>query len=126
MENADRKFALVVEDNSEFAQLTTLMLSRMGLETFHAQDGNAALAALSARRPDLVLLDLNLPGMNGWQVLEQMVARYGQGTIPVIITSAYSDGANRVIGKLQDVSHYLIKPFTVTDLMTAVERALAI
>ncbi|MCU0514945.1 MAG: response regulator [Anaerolineae bacterium] len=115
---------LMVEDTPEFAQLTRLTLKRIGLSVVHAPTGEEAVAYLQQQQPHLLLLDLNLPGMSGWQVLEHMVALYGAGSVPVIVTSAYSDGANRVIGKLQNVYKYLIKPFQPRELLLTVQQAL--
>lgn len=117
---------LIVEDTLEFAKLTQLTLKRIGLNSYHVSDGDAAVAYLQQQKPDLVVLDLNLPGMSGWQVLELMQDMYQGHQIPVIITSAYSDGANRVIGKLQEVFKYMIKPFAPQELMANVEEALGL
>jgi CheY-like chemotaxis protein len=117
---------LIVEDTPEFAKLTQLTLKRIGLTSYHVIDGENAVEYLQQRRPDLVLLDLNLPGMSGWQVLDQIIALYGEQTIPVIVTTAYSDGANRVIGKLQNVYKYMIKPFQPRELIQVVQEALGL
>lgn len=117
---------LIVEDTPEFARLTQLTLKRIGLSSHHAMDGENAVDYLQKHRPDLVLLDLNLPGMSGWQVLDQIIALYGERTIPVIVTTAYSDGANRVIGKLQNVYKYMIKPFQPRELILVVQQALGL
>lgn len=116
---------LLVEDTPEMADLTLLTLKRAGFGAYHVSDGDEAIEFLSQYRPDLVLLDLNLPGKSGWQVLEFMVERHGN-TIPVIVTTAMGDSANRVIGKLQDVVRYLVKPFPPSELTRAVEEALGI
>lgn len=117
---------LIVEDTIEFAKLTALTLQRIGLNSFHARDGFEAVAYLNQRCPDLVLLDLNLPGMSGWQVLEYLTGLYGEKGVPVIVISAYSDGANRLIGKLQAVYKYMIKPIVPRELMATVEQALGL
>lgn len=115
---------LVVEDTVEFAKLTMMMLQRIGLKSVHAEDGDAAVEYITHNRPDLVLLDLNLPGASGWEVLEHLYAMHGDRSVPVIVTSAYSDGANRLVGRLQDVRHYLIKPFPAQALTQSVMEAL--
>lgn len=120
----DQYFILVVEDTPEFATLTIMTLQRFGFDPVLAEDGEQAVALLDQYRPDLILLDLNLPGMSGWQVLEHVQNLYGH--IPCIVTSAYSDSANRVVGRLQDVYRYLIKPFAPGDLIKAVEGALGL
>jgi two-component system alkaline phosphatase synthesis response regulator PhoP len=117
---------LLVEDTPEMAQLTQLTLQRYGFESYHVADGDQAIAFLREYRPHLVLLDLNLPGISGWQVLEYMTDLYGEGSVPVIVTTAQGDSANRVIGKLQEVVRYLVKPFAPNQLAEAVEKALGI
>jgi CheY-like chemotaxis protein len=117
---------LIIEDTLEFARLTQMMLKRFGYESHHAADGEAAVEFCASQKPDVVLMDLNLPGMSGWQVLEQMALMFGEGTIPVIITSAYSDSANRTVGKLQGVYKYLVKPINPQSLVGTVEEALGI
>jgi CheY-like chemotaxis protein len=101
------------------------MLKRFDYVTHHVEDGEDAVTYLQDHAPALILLDLNLPGMSGWDVLEHLVEIHGENTIPVIVTTAYSDSANRVIGKLQQVYKYLVKPFSPDELRDVVEEALA-
>lgn len=116
---------LIVEDSPEYAMLTQTMLKRFGYVTHHAADGEDAVVYLESHKPALVLLDLNLPGMSGWDVLEHLVEIHGKDVIPVVVTTAYSDSANRVVGKLQEVYKYLVKPFSPAELRETVEGALA-
>ncbi|MGJ3240031.1 MAG: response regulator [Anaerolineae bacterium] len=115
---------LVVEDTPAMAQLTMLTLKRGGFKGVHVEDGETAIEFLAETLPDLLLLDLNLPGISGWDVLQYLVETYGTGQVPVIVTTAYGDSANRVIGKLQDVYKYIVKPFKPLDLIATVESAL--
>jgi DNA-binding response OmpR family regulator len=115
---------LLVEDTPEFATMTLSALEHFGLQASHADDGEAALKHLADNKPDLILLDLNLGGMSGWQVLEYVKQQHGEHGIPVIVLTAFSDNANRIIGKLQYVNKYLVKPFTPNELFTAISDAL--
>lgn len=115
---------LIVEDTPDFARMTQLTLQRFGYDSYHVIDGEEAVAFLDEGAPDVILMDLNLPGMSGWQVLEYLHHLYGEGNVPVIVTSAYSDTANRTMGKLQGIYKYLIKPFSPQDLIEAVDSAL--
>lgn len=118
---------LVVEDTIPMAKLTIMTLQRGGFETiFHAEDGETAIEFLENNEPDLILLDLNLPGISGWGVMEFMESKYSAVIIPVIVTTAMGDSANRVVGKLQNVYKYMVKPFTPHDLIESVEDALNI
>jgi len=116
----------MVEDTLEYAQLNMMVLKRQGFNVYHAQDGENAIEYLNKIKPDLILLDLNLPHVSGWDVLSYCNKVYGEGETRVIVTSAYSDSANRIVGKLQDVYRYLVKPFTPQDLVRAVDNALGI
>jgi CheY-like chemotaxis protein len=117
---------LVVEDTPQMAQLTLLILERAGYKAAHAVDGESAIAYLEQNSPDLVLLDLNLPGISGWDVMAFIIQRFGTGNLRVIVTTAYGDSANRVVGKLQSVTKYIVKPFSPQDLISAVQSALAV
>lgn len=117
---------LVIEDTPEFARLTLLTLERFGFRAVHAEHGEAAINYMETHRPNVVLLDLNLPDLSGWQILDRMKTLYGD-TIPVIIvTTAYSDSANRVVGKLQAVHRYMVKPFSPQDLVKVLDEILGI
>jgi DNA-binding response OmpR family regulator len=125
--NPNRKYKiLLVEDTAEYARLTTLILERAGYEVLYAPDGQRALDVLSEQLPDVLILDLNLPHISGWEVLKQMNAMYPDHKRSVIVTTAYSDSANRLVGKLQEVYSYLTKPFTPQDLIFTVNSALGI
>jgi DNA-binding response OmpR family regulator len=117
---------LVVEDTPQMAKLTLLSLKRGGFEGIHVEDGETAIEFLNEKLPNLMLLDLNLPGLSGWDVLEHLVSKHGANAVPVIVTTAYGDSANRVVGKLQEVYKYMVKPFTPMALIEAVEGALGI
>ena len=120
-------YALVVEDNTDLAELIQAMLSRLGIESRHAASGFAALDDLDDRLPDVLLLDINMPGMTGWQVLENVKERYPDFAFPVIVLTALSDPANRLIGKLQKhVFRYVTKPFELAALGAVVCEALGI
>ena len=123
---SEKPVILIIEDTIEFARLTQMMLKRFGYDSHHAEDGESAVEFCEAQRPDVVLMDLNLPGMSGWQVLEKMGQMFGEGAIPVIITSAYSDSANRTVGKLQGVFKYLVKPINPQNLVGTIREALGV
>jgi two-component system, OmpR family, phosphate regulon response regulator PhoB len=115
---------LLVEDTPDLAEITIKALEHFGFSVDHAENGEQAIGLVDRRQPDVILLDLNLGGMNGWQVLEHVKQRYGQYEIPVIVTTAYSDKTNRIIGKLQYVRHYLVKPFTPSELYQVIRDVL--
>jgi CheY-like chemotaxis protein len=116
---------LVIEDTVEVGELIRLTLERMNLRVFHETHGHQALDVWHAVHPDLVLLDVALPDMTGWDVLETMreQQRGSSGPIVLVIT-AYHDLANRLMGKLQGVRAYLRKPLSSEEIEKAVAQAL--
>lgn len=114
---------LIVEDTQEFADLAQLILTRAQIASHLASSGEEAIAYLTTSRPDLILLDLSLGDINGWEVLEFVTRQYGEHSIPVIVTTAHNDPANRLVGKLQDIASYLVKPFGAQQLVDAVNAA---
>ncbi len=126
MSTANR-MALIVEDSDDIAGLIQLMLTRMGIDSHHAGNGFLALNFLENQLPDILLLDLNMPGMSGWQVLDAIKERYPDAGFPVIVLTALADPANRLIGKLQEhVIRYMTKPFELDDLAATVREALGL
>jgi DNA-binding response OmpR family regulator len=120
-------FALIAEDTFDIAGLMQLTLARINVESHHASNGILALEFLANRLPDVLLLDINMPGKNGWQVLEGVKELYPDSTFPVIVLTALDDPANKLIGKLQArVFRYLTKPFDPRELEATVKDALGI
>ncbi|MEW6578685.1 MAG: response regulator [Chloroflexota bacterium] len=116
---------LIVEDDGELGVILLTILERMGFEVWHAPDGQRALELFGSQKPDLVLLDIALPDITGWRLLEEMRERPHGGANPAfLVITAYGDPANRLMGKLQGVQGYLIKPFRVEDIGRAVMSAL--
>jgi DNA-binding response OmpR family regulator len=113
---------LIVEDTQEFADIARIILNRAEIESYHANSGEAAIGYLESDRPDLILLDLTLGDITGWDVLEFVTRKYGENRIPVIVTTAHNDPANRLVGKLQNIASYLVKPFSAQQLVDAVNE----
>ncbi|NLX09774.1 MAG: response regulator [Chloroflexi bacterium] len=117
--------ALIVEDTVELAEVIQLTLERMGLEVYHETHGLKALDSYEIHEPALVLLDIALPDMMGWKVLDTIREQQRGGKFPLIIViTAYGDAANRLMGRLQGVEDYLVKPLTPDEIEHAVARAL--
>ncbi|MDZ4766349.1 MAG: response regulator [Chloroflexota bacterium] len=127
MSETKDRLVLIVEDAVELAQISQITLNRIGLKTFHAVNGQRALEFLSENTPDLMLLDIGLPGMNGWEVLERLKLEDHAGDFPIIVLTAAGDPVNRLIGKLQErVKRYIVKPYSIEELSTAVREVLEI
>lgn len=125
MSPSNNPFALIVEDTEDIAGIIQLTLKRLGVDTEHVPNGYAALEFLRQRQPDLLMLDIGMPGMNGWEVLEALKDQHPDASFPVIILTAFDDPTNKLIGKLQDrVFRYLTKPFDPDVLEAAAKEAL--
>jgi CheY-like chemotaxis protein len=117
---------LIIEDSTELAEIIEATLRRINIVTAHETHGNKALNRYTEMRPDLVLLDIGLPDMSGWQLLDYIREKKGTAEMPaVIIITAYGDPANRLVGKLQNVRDYLIKPFTSDEVEKVVMKVLS-
>jgi DNA-binding response OmpR family regulator len=113
---------LVVEDNAELAEGIAYNLRHERHEARIAEDGRAGLDAVREWSPDLVILDLMLPRMDGYQVLQAI--RRERNTVPVIILSARGEEADKVRGFRLDASQYVTKPFGVLELLERVSSLL--
>jgi signal transduction histidine kinase/DNA-binding response OmpR family regulator len=115
-----RAFVLVVDDNADMRDyLRRLLAPHYELEL--VGDGDAALAASARRRPDLVLTDIMIPGINGLELLERLRADPHTNTIPIILLSARAGEESRVEGMKAGADDYLIKPFSARELLARVE-----
>jgi two-component system response regulator MtrA len=113
---------LVIEDNAALAEGIAYNLQHEGYETRVAEDGRAGLAAVREWRPSLVILDLMLPELDGYQVLDAM-RREGH-RVPVLILSARGEEADKVRGFRLDADQYVTKPFGVLELLERVASLL--
>lgn len=117
---------MIVEDTLDAAQLMQISLRRAGIQDFlHAENGRSALDYLEMYTPDVMILDIGMPDMSGWSVLEFIKQRHGDTSFPVIMLTAFDDPANKLIGKLQSrVYRYLTKPFLPEVLIQTVKDAI--
>lgn len=111
---------LLIEDDPALAQLTMIRLEKLQMDVFHASNGQLALDYLDTHKPELILLDLNIPYIDGWEVLEYAKQQYGVGSYGVIVTTARKDMINRAKGDIEAVDQYLVKPFTSDQLLHAI------
>ncbi|MGA4980872.1 response regulator transcription factor [Streptomyces sp. GESEQ-13] len=112
---------LVVDDDPTVAEIVTGYLDRAGYVVDRADDGPDALARAAAHRPDLVVLDLMLPGMDGLEVCRRM---RGQGPVPVIMLTARGDEDDRIVGLEVGADDYVTKPFSPRELVLRVGSVL--
>ena len=115
-----------IEDEPGVIELIRLILERRGLTVVGAESGEAGLEAIRQSRPALVLLDLMLPGMDGWEIYRRMKADEAMKSIPVIIVTAKAEGIDEVLAKqVAKVDDYIKKPFSLQELVQSVERVTA-
>jgi CheY-like chemotaxis protein len=116
---------LIVEDDADIRQLINLRLRANGYETAFASDAITAMTVARKESPDLVLLDLGLPGGDGFLIMERMKAIASLAAIPVIVITASDPAATRDRALAAGARAFLSKPLDVPALTEAVERALA-
>ncbi|MGC5039963.1 response regulator transcription factor [Streptomyces sp. DT190] len=112
---------LVVDDDPTVAEVVAGYLDRAGYAVDRADDGPTALSRAAAHRPDLVVLDLMLPGMDGLEVCRRI---RGQGSVPVIMLTARGDEDDRILGLEVGADDYVTKPFSPRELVLRVESVL--
>jgi two-component system KDP operon response regulator KdpE len=112
---------LVVDDDLSLRELLTDYLGRLGHEVDGAADGQAALAAIGDTPPDIVLLDVTMPGLNGWQILTRIRA---MSSVPVIMLTARSDESEVLRGFAGGADDYVTKPFSFAQLGARIKAVL--
>jgi two-component system, OmpR family, response regulator VicR len=126
MTEKSRKCILCIEDEPEMIDLIRLILTRKGFDVLGATGGKEGLNLIKQEKPDLVLLDLMMPDMDGWEVYQQMKADNNIQNIPVIIVTAKAQTIDKVLGlHIAKVDDYIAKPFSPQELLNSVERVLA-
>jgi DNA-binding response OmpR family regulator len=123
MEELNRGSVLVVDDEPTIAEVVSRYLERAGYRTRTAADGPGALALIGSQRPDLVVLDLMLPGIDGLEVMRRM-RHAAEAPIGVILLTAKGEEADRVIGLRLGADDYVVKPFSPLELVARVDAVL--
>jgi two-component system, OmpR family, alkaline phosphatase synthesis response regulator PhoP len=118
------KKILVVEDESDLIKLLKYNLEKEGFRVSYATDGSIALAEVRRDAPDLVILDLMLPGLDGLEVCRQLRRSDKFSRIPVLILSARSEEADRVVGLELGADDYVTKPFSMREVIARVRALL--
>jgi DNA-binding response OmpR family regulator len=119
------KKVVYIEDESEMIDLVRLILSRKGYDVIGANSGREGLDAIRQKLPDLVLLDLMMPDMDGWDVYQQMKSVEATRDIPVIVITAKAQSIDKVLGlHIAKVDDYISKPFSPQELVESVEKVI--
>ena len=121
MEGSDLNCVLVIEDDPNTANLVVLYLEREGFKALQANDGATGLALAEKHRPDLVVLDIMLPKMDGWEVCRRLRKT---SEVPVIMLTARGEEIDRVSGLTLGADDYVVKPFSPRELVARVKAVL--
>lgn len=115
-----------IEDEQEMIDLVKLILARKHFEVFGAVGGRVGLDLVRQILPDIILLDLMMPDMDGWEVYQQLKADESTRSIPVIVITAKAQNIDKVLGlHIAKVEDYISKPFSPRDLVDSLEKVLA-
>jgi len=119
------KTILCIDDEPGILDLIELILKREGFNFVGVQGGRGGIAAVREVRPDLVLLDLMMPDVNGWEIYWQMKADVATENIPVIIVTVRAGSMDRVMAQqIAKVDDYVIKPFIPGELVRCIHEVL--
>jgi two-component system response regulator ResD len=112
---------LVVDDEESVRELIELYLRKEGFDVVHARDGREALRLNGEHHPDLIVLDLMLPGLDGWEVCRQVRST---SRVPIIMLTARVEEVDRIVGLELGADDYVIKPFSPRELMARIKAVL--
>lgn len=112
---------LIVDDEPSIGEVVSLYLRQEGFGTTVVNDGQTALEMLQAQPPDLLILDIMLPGVDGFTIMRQVRAG---GTLPVILLTARKDEIDRIVGLELGADDYVVKPFSPRELVSRVKAVL--
>jgi two-component system response regulator VicR len=119
------KIILCIEDEPDMIDLIRLILSRYGFVVRGAIGGEEGLKIIHEEHPDLVLLDLMMPDMDGWEVYQRIKSEQTTKKIPVIVVTARAQNIDKVLGlHIAKVDDYISKPFSPQELLSSVEDVL--
>ncbi len=119
------KRVVCIEDEPEMIDLVRLILGRKGFEVIGANGGVEGLEAVRREKPDLVLLDLMMPDMDGWEVYQQIKADETLRHIPIVVVTAKAQSIDKVLGlHIAKVDDYITKPFGPQELLESIAKIL--
>jgi DNA-binding response OmpR family regulator len=119
------RMVLIADDEEAVAKAIAVTLDRQGLETVVAHDGDQVLTLARTMRPDLILMDVMMPGRSGIEVCATLKTNPEMASIPVILITAKGEQTDRMVGIAAGADEYLAKPFSPTELMNLVDQVLA-
>lgn len=116
--------ALLVDDEPEIVEILKEAFRSEGYDTVAAYDGNEAIDQITKNRPDLVVLDIMMPNVDGWEVLDFIRKNPSTADLPVLVLTAKSSEISKVFGLKQGADDYMTKPFSLKELLARCEAIL--
>lgn len=117
-----RPVILVADDYQDTREIVHEVLTDAGFEVLEADTGESALAEVAARRPDLILLDLSLPGIDGWEVAHRLRADPATATLPIVALTAHTSPAEHERARRAGCDDIVVKPCYPDDIVAAVTK----
>ncbi|MDD5525959.1 MAG: response regulator [Candidatus Omnitrophota bacterium] len=119
-----RKRIMVVEDEQEIRRLMSFHISISGYDTVSVSDGAEAVKSIREKLPDLIVLDILMPRMNGWELLACLRREFRGNDIPVIVVSALGEVDDKLRAFASGAEDYMTKPFSPRELVARIQRIL--
>jgi len=116
---------MIVDDSPTDAHLLEKILEKNGYQTLRAENGDEGIAVARRMKPDLILMDVVMPGLNGFQATRELSTNPETSSIPVIIVTRKNQQVDRVWGMRQGARNYVTKPVKESDLLTLINETLA-
>lgn len=115
---------MIIEDNQVIVELLERRLSRQGYQVISCVDSEVALELCRRERPDLVILDILMPGRSGWEIMEEMKSDPEMASTPIIVSTVKNRPEDVERARELQAADYIAKPYVFSDLLERVERAL--
>ena len=123
--NKQSKRVAYIEDETEMIDLVRLILGHQGFTVFGANGGVEGVELVLKERPELILLDLMMPDMDGWEVYHQIKSNESTRDIPVIVITAKAQDIDKILGlRVAKVDDYIAKPFSPQELIERIQQVL--
>jgi two-component system response regulator VicR len=125
MDSITKKCIVYIEDDPEMLDLVELILNRHGFDVHGAHGGREGIDLVHQEHPDLILLDLMMPDLDGWDVYQHLKAEPDTKEVPVIVITAKTQSIDKVLGlHIAKVDDYISKPFRPQELLDSIEKVL--
>lgn len=121
----NKKKVMIVDDEAHIVELVKVVLEDTSYEILEAYDGEEAMAKIISEKPDLILLDIMLPRMDGYEVCKRLKADEATKSIPVVMLTAKGQEVDKVKGYQSGADSYMTKPFSPLRLLTELEEKLS-